>query len=159
MGVAASGGRVGEHLESLEERFGPFSVDQTTIAATPTDYQRALERAEAGVLDAVVRVWNDEDLVLQVGGPEEWDLPRQHGVDVTDVEDAIEELLAREFDVACTIDGLEHVTITGIRNEDEEEADAVYRLFAVVDATHASGDPVGAEWRTFDPHGFVATPL
>jgi len=159
MGVAASGGRVGEHLESLEERFGPFSVDQTTIEATPAVYQRALERAEAGLLDAVVRVWNDEGQVLQVGGPEEWDLPRQHGVTVQTFSDAIEAALSREFGIDCTMEGLEHVTITGVRNSDDEDDQAVYRLFAVVDAAHGSGVPDGAEWRTFDPHGFVPTPL
>lgn len=152
MCAVASGGRVGEHLEWLEAYFGPFTVDQTTVGVASTVYEHVRERAQRGLVDAVVRVWHECGSVLQVRNDEEWTLPRRRDLGVRSISAAIESAVSTEFGVDCTVDGVERVTIAGVHDRDDGEVDPVYRLFAVVDASHAGGEPRNGAWKSIDPH-------
>jgi hypothetical protein len=147
MGAVASGGAVGEHLERLEERFGSFPVDQTTIAVGASTYDRERERTDAGVVDAIVRVWNDDGDVLHVQRDDEWRLPRQRGTSVAELTEAVEREVWSDLAVDCAVEGVSRVTIAGVRNRDDADAETLYRLLVVVDASHATGTPSEGEWR------------
>ncbi|MFB6082922.1 MAG: hypothetical protein ABEJ94_01590 [Halorientalis sp.] len=54
--------------------------------------------------------------------------------------------------VECRIDGVQAVTIAGVRNEGDSEADPAYRLIALFDGTHVGGTlPAGCQWRADPP--------
>lgn len=152
MGAAASGGRVSEHLESLEDRYGRFPVDQTTIAVDPRVYDTARARTGQGILDAVVRVWNDPGEVFHVPEGEELVLPRRCGITVRSLRSVVTDAMAADHGLDCTVDSLARVTIVGLRNRADPATDPVYRLFAVVDANYHGGEPVGGTWRPFEAH-------
>lgn len=153
MGAAVSGNEVGEHLERLEDRFGPFPVDQTTISVGSAVYDRACERVNEGVVDAIVRVWNEAGDVLHVEREDDWRLPRRRGTTVASLTETVERGVWADLAVECQVDGLGRVTIVGVRNRDDPEAETVYRLLAVVDASHATGDPRDGQWRRIEETG------
>jgi hypothetical protein len=158
MGAVPPGGGIAEHIESLEARYGDFSVDQTTIAVAQSVFDRARERAQAGLVDAIVRVWNEDGDVLHTDDGER-SLPRRRGVAAASLEPVVRTTIQDEFEVACTIDGIERVTIAGIRNRDGPEADPIYRLFVVVDASYAGGTTSDGVWRALDPHRPITQPV
>jgi hypothetical protein len=158
MGVVGSGGRVADRLESLESLYGGFTVNQTTVEVAPPVFERARDRSTAGLVDAIVRVWNDDGDVLHAAEGSNA-LPRRRGVSVGTLAESVRGAISTEFHVECTLDGVDRVTIAGVRNRGDREASPVYRLYALVDASYAAGDPRGGAWRPLDPHRPLRQPV
>jgi len=133
---------VGEHIDLLEARYGDFSVNQTTVTVPADGYDRARDRIDAGLIDAYVRVWNDEGEAFHMRCEQAFGLSQDEGTLEASVRAAVREATG----VDAVVEDVSRVTIAGIRNEDEPEAPALYRLFVLFDANHASGTPDDLEW-------------
>lgn len=141
---------VGEDIERLEDRFGSFPVNQTTLDVSEACYESARERAGAEELDVYVRVRNDDGEVLHVGGDEGGSVPQCVSGPNEPLSAAVTRTVRTETGVECAVDDVARVTITGVRDEDDPDAEAIYRLVALVDARHERGRARGAEWRPDD---------
>jgi len=135
---------VGEYIDLLEGHYGSFSINQTTVTVPAEGYERAAERAAEGAIDAYVRVWNDEGEALHVRCEEAFPLD----TDQARFEERIRTCVRETDGVDARLDDVSRVTIAGIRNEDDQDAAAVYRLFVLFDAAHARGSPEDGEWET-----------
>ena len=139
--------RVGRGIDRLEESFGSFPVNQTTLGVAGADYETARRRADAGLIDIYVRVRNEDGAVLHVCGDEALSVPRcVHGPDEV-LSGAISECIRDETGVDCTVDDVARVTIAGVHDEADPDAHTVYRLIVLLDADHERGTPDGAVWK------------
>ena len=152
MGVAErSREHVETKLEELEETYGSFAVKQTTITLPGEQYTSMRERGNPDPVAAYIAVTNDEGAVLHVDGEDEPELP---GVEVglgESLEPAVREQVRREADVDCVVDGVEQVTIAGLRHGDDPNAETLYNLVVVFSGERREGAPAdGAIWRQLD---------
>lgn len=127
---------VGQYIDLLESRYGRFAVNQTTVTVPAAGYERARERVDRGFIDAYVRVWNDDGEALHFRCEDAFALSDG---DAT-LEASVRAAVRSETGVDATIAGVDSVTIAGIRNEDDADAAAVYRLLVLFDADHRDGD-------------------
>ncbi len=123
--------RVEERLVALEDEYGGFPINQTTLAVPSDAYERAGERCERGIVDAYVQLYNDSDDVLLVERDGEWVVP--HGEPATSerVVPGTEAAVREATGVGCSLTDLTRVTILGVRDEDHPDRPPVYRLVAV----------------------------
>jgi len=152
MGVAErSREHVEAKLEELEEAYGSFAVTQTTITLPGEQYKSMRERGNPDPIAAYIAVTNDEEDVLHVDGEEEPELP---GVQVglgESLEPAVREQVRDAAGIDCVVDGVEQVTITGLRHGDDPSAETLYHLVVVFSGEHRAGAPASeATWRQLD---------
>lgn len=133
---------VGECIDLLEGRYGRFAVNQTTVTVPAVGYERARERVDRGLIDAYVRVWNDDGRALHLRCEDPFALNESDA----NLEGSVRRAIRTEMGVEATIEDVGRVTIAGIRNEDDVEAPAIYRLFVLFDANYAGGTPADGEW-------------
>lgn len=143
--------RVEALLTELEEGYGSFPVSQTTISVPSGAYEETARQWRRSVARADVHVRNDagEVLVLADG-----DGVRPPGVPVgpeQSIEERARQAVTRSIGVECRIDGLQTVTIAGVRNEHDAEAEPVYQLVALFAGTHVGGTPSAESRWCADP--------
>jgi len=132
--------RVAARLARLREEYEGFDVQQTTVTVRPEEYERAA--ATPGAADVRVRVRNADGEVLTVDG----DPPETTVENGCDLAVAAREAVAETTGVEPVVEGLDHVAIVCVR--DEERDDSVYRLSAEFTANAPEVDPPGeAAWR------------
>ncbi len=143
MGIAArSRERVEGRIASLEAVYGSFPVSQTTISLPASRYERARELYhDADLIDVYAQVRNDEGDVLHVDGEGQPALPGTAVGTHTSLEDAVRDAVEGQTGVRCQVDGLETVTIAGLRNDDDPDGDTLYRLVVVFSASCEGGVP------------------
>ncbi|WP_324663061.1 NUDIX domain-containing protein [Haloarcula sediminis] len=148
MDVASrSRSRVEERLTRIEEQFGPPEVTQTTFEVDEERYQQSLERSRDGQLDVRCVVRDDDGAVLLREGDGEWMVPRGQTRPDEQVSEAVERIVREAAGVDCTVTDAVRANIHGIRNEDTESEETVYRLTVVftaevVDSSKPSGESV-----------------
>ena len=145
------GDRVGEGIERLEERFGSFPINQTTLSVSEADYETACARADAGKTDAYVRVHNDEGDVLRLCNDREYDVPRCVNDPAEPLAVSVARTVRKEANVECTIDDVARVTIAGVNNEADPDSPTAYRLITLLDAAYVQGRLVDAVWDSGEP--------
>lgn len=142
--------RVGECIERLEERFGSFPINQRTIGTSESNYEAVRERADAGTMDVYVRIHDDDGEVVHVHDEDNLSVSRCTKGTEESLAAIIDEAVATETGVDCTVDDVVRVTIAGINNEADPDAPTVYRLIVLVDAEYDGGTPDGAIWQSDD---------
>ncbi|WP_018258017.1 hypothetical protein [Halomicrobium katesii] len=148
--VGGSRDVIGNGIELLQQRHGPFPVNQTTLSLSPDAYDAAVERACDGFADVYVRVENDDGEVLHVQGEDRRRVPRCVGGSETPLSERARDAVKDATGVSCTIDGIVRVTIAGVRNAEDTDAETVYRLLVLADATYDGGQAERGVWRV-DP--------
>jgi len=154
MDVASrSRSRVEERLTRLEEQFGPPEVTQTTFEVADERYQRSLERSRDGQLDVRAVVRDDTGAVLLREGDGEWIVPQGQTRPDERLLEAVKRIVREVADINCTVTDAVSANIHGIRNEDDESAETVYRLSVVfaaeiTDSETPSGESVRWEAET-----------
>ena len=148
MGVAArSREAVEERLAGLQETYGTVPVNQTTFTLPAARYEAVTDQYSGGLVDAYVAVSNRDDEVLHVAADEGLELPGTATGDDESLERGACRAVEEATGVVCSIDGLDEVTIAGIRNGDDPESDTVYRLVVVFSAEYVDGAvETDAEW-------------
>jgi len=138
---------VGESIRELEDRFGSFPVNQTTLRLSSEAYADALQRAEAGVADLYVRVSNAQGEVLHVRDGDRPRVPRcagpLRGRPVERARQAVREATG----VACTVDDVVRVTIAGVRDGSDADAPPAYRLLVLFEGSPVDGASESGIWR------------
>lgn len=143
--------RVGEGIERLEERFGSFPVNQTTLAVGESDYETAHERADAGKIDVYVRVYDDDGDVLHLRDEADSSVPRCVNDPGEPLGISVARTVREEAGVKCAIDDVARATIAGVHNEGDPDAPTVYRLIALLDAEYENGRVEDAVWESGEP--------
>ena len=144
--VSRSPDVIGDGIESLQQRHGPFPVNQTTLSLSPAAYRDAAERARDGFADVYVRVENDDGEVLHVQGEDRRRVPRCVGGSEKPLTERARDAVADATGVSCTIDEIVRVTIAGVRNAEDTDAETVYRLLVLVDAVYDGGQTERGIW-------------
>jgi len=148
----ASGSRevIGDGIDFLQERHGSFPVNQTTLSLSPDAYADAVSRAEDGFADVYVRVHNDDGDVLHVEHDGRPRVPRCVGNSAKPLVERACNAVHESTGVDCEIDEIVRVTIAGVRNADDPDAETVYRLLVLLDAVYDSGSLQNGVWQA-DP--------
>jgi len=138
-------------LAELEAEYGSFPVSQTTVSVSSECYEETAREWEGTVGRVDVHVRNDADEVLVLPDGDEVRPPASTVSSGGSIEERARRAV-QSTGVECRIDGLEAVTIAGVRNEDDAEADPVYRLLALFTGTHVGGTPpTEGQWRADPP--------
>jgi len=132
--AAQSRARVQERLARLEEAFGSPTVNQTTFAVGEAAYQRAVEQAQGGRVDVHAIVRNETGDVLLREADGGWAIPRGQTRRDEALDAAARRVVREHADIDCSIADAVRATISGIRNGDDPDDEAVYRLSVVFTA-------------------------
>jgi hypothetical protein len=144
--------RVEDLLAELEDGYGSFPVSQTTISIPSGCYDEAADQWRQTVARADVHVHNDAGEVLVLTDGDEVRPPGSAVGPSDPIEEHARQAVTRSAGVECRIDGLEAVTIAGVRNEHDADAEPVYRLLALFTGTHLGGTPPAeCQWRADPP--------
>lgn len=158
MGVVEQSQKAVEaNLSELDDAFGSFPVNQTTVAVPVDEYRRERERADRGCVDLYARVENDAAEVLHVENDDELMLPWTRTTEET-IERAAADAVAEKTGVSCRLDEVQHATILGVHPSDAED-DAVYRLAVVFEGVPVSGSTnTDAVWHATTEVPEILTP-
>jgi ADP-ribose pyrophosphatase YjhB (NUDIX family) len=137
MGTQGSRERIEQYLSELEVAYGSFSVNQTTISIPGGRYENVRERGPE--VDAYVRVRNDSSEVLHVGENGDATLPGVRVAFDGDVELQVRRTVTETTGIECEIDGLERVTIAGVRDVDDPQRETLYHVIVVFTASTTGG--------------------
>lgn len=144
--------RVTEALSILNDAYDSFSIHQTSMSVDRDTYDRVVQRSEHGVVEADVKVHHDDGvLVIETDGNER----TPHGpIEANDasIEAGARRLVRELAGVSCTIVDLVSANIVAIHDTSEYEREPVYRLSALFEARHSTGEPdESARWHTAMP--------
>lgn len=148
--VEQSSDQIESYLSSLEESYGSVSIDQRTMTVSPEQY--AHEHETDDVVEVHVKVTNEADEVLHIEADGTPTLPSTTVALDESLEPSVKETVAEEAGVDCRIEDLKRVTILGLHNEESGEAETLYRLAMLFEATDGASD--GNEqvvWKEPDP--------
>jgi ADP-ribose pyrophosphatase YjhB (NUDIX family) len=149
MGVVEhSSGAVESCLSAIEESYGGFSVNQTTIPVPADQYEQERERTSNGRVDLYAKVRNTDDEVLHLTSGDDTRLPSATIDGTHTFEEAVCRTVRETAGVDCRVTGVEEVTILGVCHAEDDDKDAVRRLAVVFEATHEEGTIAeDAAWR------------
>ena len=147
--VAGSRERVEDYLSGLEQIYGSFPVNQTTVSLPREQFERVGADHELRLVDAYVEVRDVNRQVLHVESGSTTELPGG-AVDLDGpVEQQLKETVREDTGVECVVEDVESATITGVRDEDEPESETLYHLTVVFGASYESGTVAGeARWES-----------
>lgn len=128
---------VENHLEQLGETYQSFAINQTTVAVATDRYEREKATSDPEVIEVYTRVHNDDSEILHVNDGDALELPRATTASVTDVEATARQAVEDAAGIECILEGLDAVTIIGVRDANDDSRPTVYRLIAVFDAVVA----------------------
>jgi hypothetical protein len=139
--------RVEAKLDEFEDVYGSFVVNQTTITLPDDQYTELREHGNPDPVTAYVAVYNDDDEILHVDADGGHELPGIAAQLTDSLEPALRAEVSDTAAIDCVVDGLDQVTIAGLRNADDPEAETLYNLVVVFHATHEAGTPAeDAAW-------------
>ncbi len=141
--------RVEAYIAGLEETYGTFPVNQTTVSLPAERYDavRERERETGGFVDAYVQVEDSERNVLHVARNGHADLPGVRVAMDARTEPQVRAAVRKRTGIECTIVGVERATIAGVRNAEKDDCGTLYHVVAVFSGQHVSGTPVAdAVW-------------
>jgi hypothetical protein len=152
MGVAEqSREHVEDKLAELEAAHGSFDINQTTITVPGEQYASMRDRGNPEPVSMYIAVRNEEDDVLHVDGEGDLELPGVQTELDASLGAAIREAVQERTGVDCVIEGIEQVTIAGLRNGADPNAGTLYNLVVVFNGSYQTGVPTEeASWRQLD---------
>jgi hypothetical protein len=131
------------YLDALYETYDSFDVQQTTVAASPVEFERVADNPEGIAVRVAVE---SEAGTLALPDGDDWELPRGV-IDEDPTRSRIADLVARQSGVRCEIDSLERVSLVCLQSDVDDSE--VWTLSARFSATKTGGTPVDdAVWRT-----------
>ena len=135
--------RVEEYIGGLEEIYGSFPLNQTTLSLPGERYDevRERERETGGFVDAYIQVYDSQHNVLHVARNGHVDLP---GVRVrmdTETESQVRSAVRERTGVECAVERVERATIAGVRNGDNDDCGTLYHVVVVFSGQHVAGAP------------------
>lgn len=134
-------------LAGLEESYGSFPVNQSTVSLPEERYASVRDRQPDGCVDAYAEIRNAESEVLRVADDGEWVLPGTCLPLDCALGQRVHEAVARQAGIEWTVGGLSRATIAGIRDADHADRETIYRVEVVFTGRHTAGRPgEGAEW-------------
>jgi ADP-ribose pyrophosphatase YjhB (NUDIX family) len=137
-------------LDALEGRYGPFSIDQTTVTVPPETYEH-VRSGTAAVIETGVRVRRGAD-TLAVRDGTRWSDPTGPVPDSVDIERAARRVVREATGVDCDVIDLRRATILGFVDKSDRDTDPVYRLVALFDGVYRGGETAAdAAWRSVPP--------
>jgi hypothetical protein len=142
--------RVEAYIAGLEETYGTFPVNQTTVSLPGERYDavRERERETGGFVDAYVQVQNGDRNVLHVARNGHADLPGVRVAMDTRTEQQVRAAVRKRTGIECTIDGVERATIAGVRHAGDTDRGTLYHVVVVFSGRQVSGTPVeDAVWQ------------
>lgn len=144
-------GDVSQYLTVLYDTYDHFDVRQTTVGVDHDGFEAVAERPDG--IAVRVKVKGDGGLIACPDG-DDWVLPG--GVlDDAPAPGTVADAVKRWTGVQCTIEGLNRVSIVGVRCEGCSE---LWTVSATFSATATGGSPhESAVWR--ERNAPVATPL
>jgi hypothetical protein len=125
------------YLSALEESYGSFPINQTTVSVPTEEYRRERECADAGRVDLYTKVENAQSEVLHLREEGELVLPSARTCE-EDFEYTVLDSVEDSTGISCQVDGIEQATILGIHDA-ESDNEAVYRLAVVFECVPKSG--------------------
>lgn len=127
---------VESYLSSLDETYGSFSTNQTTLGVSSDRYER--ERERAGHLEIYTKVRNERSEVLHVRNEGSLELPSTTTT-TEQFEQVASSIVENLAGIECRIEDVERATILGVRDAGNTARETVYSLSVVFEATHRSG--------------------
>jgi hypothetical protein len=124
---------VESYLSALDESYGSFPVNQSTVSVPSAEYERERERASAGYVDLYTKVTNEDADVLHVEDDDELVVPSTR-TNEHSLEDVATACVEKQTGLSCAIEMVEQATILGVQNSDSD-CETVYRLAVVFEAT------------------------
>jgi hypothetical protein len=137
--VEQSSANVESCLSMLEDSYGSFSINQTTLSVPQEEYKQAKKEALADRIDIYAKVQNDDAEVLHVRDQEAHTLPSTTTSADGPLEHEAKKAVQRRTGIECSITAVEQATILGITSDDEAHSDTIYRLAVLFEATHDAG--------------------
>jgi len=137
--VERSSANVKSCIAALEESYSSFSINQTSIAVSPAQYEQACEEAREDRIDLYAKVRNDDAEVLHVQKQDAVALPSTSTAVDRSLELAVCDAVAEVTGVECSITAVDRATIIGISNAEDDDCGTIYRLAIVFEATRESG--------------------
>jgi hypothetical protein len=136
--VEQSSATVESCLSMLEERYGSFSINQTTLSVPQEEYEQAITEALEDRIDIYAKVENDDAEVLHVQDQRTPTLPSTTTSSDGSLEREVRTAVQQRTGVECSVTAVEQATILGITNDDED-SDTIYRLAVLFEASHHAG--------------------
>ena len=140
MGVAGrSRDHVEELLAELESDYDSFPVNQTTVSVSAEQYDRVVEQWRRGIARVDVHVHNDQNDVLLVEDDDDLTVPGEVVTEGDSLERRARRAVRQATGVECEVETIEEVTIAGVHNEADPDAEPAYRLVVLMSGRLASG--------------------
>lgn len=136
--VEQSSANVERCLSMLEESYGSFSINQTSLAVPQAEYEQAKKEARDDRIDIYAKVKNDDSEVLHVRQQDTVTLPSTTSSPDGPIEREAKRAVQQRTGVECSISGVEQATILGITNDDGG-SETIYRLAVLFGASHDDG--------------------
>ncbi|PSP36914.1 hypothetical protein BRD08_05250 [Halobacteriales archaeon SW_10_66_29] len=137
--VERSSANVESCLAALEESYSTFSVNQTSIEVSPSQYAQARAEAREDRVDLYAKVRNDDGEVLHVRKQDAVALPSTTTPVDRSLELAVCEAVADRTGVECSVTAVDRATIVGISNAEDVASGTIYRLAVLFEAAHDAG--------------------
>ena len=136
--VEQASGSIEDCLDSLEETYSSFAINQTTLSVSTERYER-IRANDDEIVDLHAKVRNDDGEVLHVRQDGSLTLPGVRTAVGEELEAAVCSAIEDVAGVSCCIDTVEQVTIIGVRDSGDDDRDTVYRLAVVFEGSHTDG--------------------
>lgn len=137
--VERSSANVEAYISMLEEVYNTFSVNQTTISASESQYEQAREAAREDQVDVYAKVQNESDEVLHVERGDTLALPSTTIAVEGSLEFGVCSAVEDWAGIECSITGVEQATILGITNAEDDDCGTIYRLAVLFEGIHDAG--------------------
>ncbi len=108
---------VEERLSALEQRYGSFPVNQTTLTVPAAERERAPSDPEGGV-EVIAVVRNGDDELLLGEGESGWVIPRGMVGPEERLEGTVRRVVREAAGVDCVVDRPLRASIVGLRDAD-----------------------------------------
>lgn len=150
--VEHSSGLVESQLSALEDTYDSFSINQRTVSVQTSQYEQKREGSENPQIELHAKVTNDASDVLYIDTDSHKVLPSTTATVDDGLEETLRTTVKEKTGAECEIEGIDGVTILGIRDEDDADRKPVYRLAVLFEARRRGGS-IGenATWEQYNP--------
>lgn len=138
--------RVSEHLRSLWDAYGGFTVTQTTVPVDAGDYDRAIRRAADSVVEVSVSLDEEGDGSERTPATHR-DVPRAAVGTDERIEAAARRAVREATGAQCRLDGPTRVEIVGLVERGRDGRAPLYRLTVHFRGRRTEDPPSERGWR------------
>jgi ADP-ribose pyrophosphatase YjhB (NUDIX family) len=139
--VEHSGASIEQTLSELDDAYGRFPINQTTVTVSPGRYDRARTADGQDWIDLYAIVRNGDGEVLHVDGENGCVLPGTAVDEGESLEPRLRSTVREQTGIDCRIARIAEARIVGIRDSARDDSDTVYRLAIVFNSESRAGSP------------------